>query len=201
MMSEKFAALDEEETILARTLLRKNLITEKALDGYIGFRKSKDEKGKTYLGKILVDQGFITEDDLQEFVFQSDELHMEFCDTLLDKGYLTEDQLESVWRRRDDTGEDVISILEELGIMTRDNFSRIYDKNTSAGNLRLGEWLVLNKKVTNDQVLAARDFQRINNLVDYLVYHKLVSSEELEKLKSELEGAVSEIINRPGAGR
>jgi len=200
-MSSKFEVLDEEETILAKALQKNKLITEKALNEFIAFRKKKDETGKTYLGRILVDRGLITDDDLQEFVDQSNKRHMEFCDTLLDKGYLTEEQLEHVWRRRDETGEDVIAILEDEGIMTRDSFVKIFDKNTSIGNLRLGEWLVLNKKATNEQILSARDLQRINTLADYLLHNKLVTEEALKKVRAELEGGVGEILDRPGLKR
>ncbi|MFQ5432158.1 MAG: hypothetical protein ACE5EN_06590 [Nitrospinota bacterium] len=197
-MSSKFEVLDAEENTLAKALRNSKLITEKSLNDYIEFRKKKDETGKTYLGRILVEQGLITDEDLREFVDDSNKLHMEFCDTLLDKGYITEEQLEHVWRRRDDSGEDVIAILEDEGIMTRDSFAKIFDKNTSAGNLRLGEWLVLNKKVTNEQVLSARDLQRINTLSDYLLHNKLITEEALAKVKAGLEGSVGEILNRPG---
>ena len=197
-MSAKFEVLDEEETILAKALQTSKLITEKTLNDYITFRKEKDETGKTYLGQILVEQGLVTDDDLQKFVDQSNKLHMEFCDTLVDKGYMTEDQLEHVWRKQDDSGEDVIAILEDEGIMTRDTFSKIFDKNSGVGNLRLGEWLVLNKKVTNEQVLAARDLQRINTLADYLLNNKLITEEALKKVKTELAGKVDEVLNRSG---
>ena len=196
-MSSKLEVLDEEETLLAKALQSGGMIAEEALNGYIEFRKKKDETGKTYLGKILVEQGLVTDDDLQEFVDISNELHMEFCDVLVDKGFLNEEQLEHVWRRRDDSGEDVIAILEDEGLMTRDSFAKIFDKNTSAGNLRLGEWLVLNKKITNEQILAARDFQRVNTLADYLLHNELITEEALEQVKAELEGSVGKILNRP----
>ena len=197
-MSSKFEVLDEEETILAKKLLSSGMVAEGALNGYIVFRKKKDETGKTYLGQILVELGLVTDDDLQEFVDQVNELHMEFCDVLVDKGFLNEDQLEHVWRRRDDSGEDVIAILEDEGLMTRDSFAKLFDKNTSAGNLRLGEWLVLNKKVTNEQILAARDLQRVNTLEDYLLHNKLITEEALEQVKAELEGSVGKVLNRSG---
>lgn len=200
-MSSKFEVLDAEETVLVKALQSGGLISEEALNGYIEFRIKKDETGKTYLGQILVGQGLITDEDLQEFLDQSNELHMEFCDILVDKGYMTEEQLEHVWRKRDDSGEDVIAILEEEGIMTRDSFAKLFDKNTSAGNLRLGEWLVLSKKVTNEQILSARDLQRINTLSDYLLHNRLITQESLEKVKAELEGSVGGILNRPGVSR
>ena len=137
-MTSKLEILDAEEANLAKALQSGGLITKKALNGYIEFRKKKDETGKTYLGRILVRQGLITEEDLQEFLDQSNELHMEFCDFLVDKGYISEDQLEHVWRRRDDSGEDVIAILEDEGIMTRDTFAKIFDKNTSAAGRMAG---------------------------------------------------------------
>ena len=195
-MSTKFEVLDEEETILAKALQSNSLITAKELNGYIEFRKKKDETGKTYLGQILVEHGLVTDDDLQEFVDQVNELHMDFCDVLVDKGFLNEGQLEHIWRRRDDSGEDVIAILEDEGLMTRDSFAKIFDKNSSVGNLRLGEWLVLNKKVTNEQVLAARDFQRVNTLEDYLLHNKLIAEEALKNVKSDLEGGVSKVLNQ-----
>ena len=200
-MSSKFEVLDEEETHLAKALQSGNLITEKALSGYIAFRKKKDETGKTYLGQILVEEGLVTEEDLQEFVDQVNELHMDFCDVLVDKGFLNEEQLEHVWRRRDDSGEDVIAILEDEGLMTRDSFSKIFDKNTSAGNLRLGEWLVLSKKVTNEQIFAARDLQRVNTLEDYLLHNKLITEEALKKVTVELEGSVGKVLNRSSSNQ
>jgi len=75
-MSSKFEVLDAEETNLAKALQSGKLISENALNGYIEFRKKKDLTGKTYLGQILVEQGLITDEDLQEFVDQSNELHM-----------------------------------------------------------------------------------------------------------------------------
>ena len=197
-MESKLSALDAEEAAFARTLFQKKMISKRDLNGYIDFRKNKDEKGKTYLGEILIEQGLITADDLQEFVKEIDGVHMEFCDTLLDKGFLTEAQLETIWRRRDDTGEDVISIMEDLGIMTRDSFARIFDKNSSAGTLRLGEWMVLNKNVTNEQILAARDLQRINTLADYLIHNKIVGRKEIDKVLLDMSGSIGEIIARSG---
>ena len=197
-MESKLSALDEEEAAFAKTLLQKKMISQRDLTAYIDYRKNKDEKGKRFLGEILKEQGLITADDLKEFVDESDDLHMEFCDKLVDKGYLTEDQLETIWRRRDDTGEDVISIMEDLGIMTRDNFARIFDKNTSAGTLRMGEWMVLNKNVTNEQILAARDIQRVNTLADYLIYNKIVAKKEINKALLEMSGSIGEIINQSG---
>ena len=195
-MESKLSALDQEEAGFARTLLQKKMISQRDLNGYIDYRKNKDEKGKRYLGEILKEQGLITADDLQEFLKESDELHMEFCDKLVDKGYLTEDQLETVWRRRDDTGEDVISIMEDLGIMTRDSFARIFDKNSSAGTLRMGEWMVINKNVTNKQILAARDLQRINTLADYLIHTKIVDKKDIDKVLLEMSGSIGEIIDK-----
>lgn len=197
-MESKLSALDEEEAAFAKTLLQKKIISQRDLNGYIDFRKNKDDKGKTYLGEILIEQGLITADDLQEFVGEIDELHMEFCDTLVDKGFLTEDQLETIWRRRDDTGEDVIAIMEDLGIMTRDTFSRIFDKNTSVGTLRLGEWMVLNKNVTNEKILEARDLQRINTLSDYLIHNKIVGKKDIDKVLLDMSGSIAEIINSSG---
>lgn len=200
-MSEKFEALDEEETILAKALLRKKLMTEEALTDYIAFRKKKDATGKKYLGQILVDEGLITDEDLQEFVDQSNELHMEFCETLVDKGFLTEEQLEHVWRKRDDSGDDVIAVLENEGLMTRDSFAKIFDKNSSVGTLRLGEWLVLNKKVTNEQILASRDLQRVNKLEDYLLHNKLITEKVLDKVKTDLSGSFHDLLTRAGIKR
>lgn len=195
MADSKFQSLDEEETILARVLLKNGLITEEALGHYSKFRKMHDATGKTYLGEILVNLGYITGADKEEFISDNNKLHLKFCDMLAEKGFLTKKQKEMIYENHRESGKDVISLLDHLNIMTRDAFSRIYNKFEGVGILRLGEWLVLKGKVTQQQIERAIDLQKINGLAEFMVFNGYCSEKVMKKVLNKLSGVSLKIKN------
>lgn len=185
--------LDQEEAALAKILLKNRLVTEEAFDKYIEFKKLHDETGKTYLGEILINLGYITKSDTEEFMEDNNRLHLKFCDTLAERGFLTQDQKKMIYEKYRQTGRDVITLFDELNIMTRDNFSRAYNKHKGIGMVRLGEWLVLNERVTRAQIDRAIDLQKIHGIAEFMVFHQYCPEGTMKKVLEKLSGMALKI--------
>ncbi len=176
--------LEDEELTLARVLLKNHLITEKAIIAYVDFLNVRDNIGKAYLGELLVKLKYIPQADLDEFIEENRKRHLEFCEELAQKGFISEVQKKTIFEKQKETGRDVISLLTDLNIMTRDVFSRIYGQQKAV--LRLGEWLVLNRKVTQEKIDRARKLQKLSGLEDYLSMHGYLPKQTIKLVKDKL---------------
>ena len=174
--------VQNEEAHLARVLLKNKLLKQEDFDRYLKFREKRDMSGKDYLGDILIKQGLITPEERDEYVEESTKHHLKFCDRMYETGFLTDEQRDLLMKEHKATGKDIVTLLAELGIMTRDTFARLFDKNKEVGIPRIGEWFVRKNKLTNDQVLAARDLQRVNTLIDYVIQNNLIKKEIMDKV-------------------
>ncbi len=176
--------LEEEEHTLARVLLKNNLITEKALIAYLDFLNERDDIGKAYLGELLVRLNYISQANLDEFIEENRNLHLKFCEELAHKGFISEEQKKLIFKKQKESGRDVMSLLTDLNIITRDVFSRIYGQQKAV--LRLGEWLILKGKVTQEKIDRARKLQKLNGLEDFLSMHGYLPKETIKLVKDKL---------------
>jgi len=176
-------AITENEKKLARILIEKNKLSKKQFGRFVQLRKEFDNKGKRYLGDILVDRGLVSKETLNDFFTENNKFYLRFCDQLLKQGFLQTEQYNSIM---DDgrSGVNVVSVIERQGIMTKESFTKFFWNNTSA--LRLGEWLVENKKLDKKSLDDALAEQSVNNLEDYLVYNKILTMETIDLVKEKL---------------
>lgn len=184
MIKKDLKALDVDDRRLAQVLLNNNLIPEEEFSKYIEFRRDRDTNGKAFLGNILLEMESITEKDLEEYLEEEEKRHFEFCDKLESEGYIRTDQLEELKEQHKKSGTPVIVLISEMNLMTKDNFIRLF--NNLAYGFKLGEWLLLHGRVTQEKLVNAKEAQRINRLADYLAYHGICSRETLDKVQEKI---------------
>jgi hypothetical protein len=127
MIKKDLKALDIDDRRLAQVLLNNNLISDEELVQYLEFRKNRDINGKAFLGNILVGMNSITEKDLEEYLSEEEKRHLDFCDILVSEGYIREEQLEELSTRHKETGTPIILLISEMNLMTKDNFIRLFN--------------------------------------------------------------------------
>jgi len=182
-----FNILDEDERALAKALLKESLITEEILQKFVDFKISRDETGKTYLGEVLINMGMIKDGDVEEYMKEHDIQHLEFLETLANEGYILPEKLVEFRDVHDTMEVSVVSLLDELDIMTKDHFMKLF--NNRFRGFKLGEWLVLKKKITEDDLDKARRVQKVNGLADYLELNNYCSRDVLDKVKEKMLSA------------
>lgn len=181
------SVLEQEEAALAQVLLKHNLLKEEDMNRFLVYRANRHAAGKKFIGGVLIDLGYITQADIDAYVKENQEAHTTFLRKMADEGYLTPEQGNIVLQKVKETGSDVITVINDLNIMTRENYIRIF--NNRASILRLGEWLVMEKKkITQEQLDHAVKAQSINTFDDYLKFHNLVNAEVVDKIKEKLAG-------------
>lgn len=190
--------LDKEESSLARVLLKNNLLNEEALNRFLSFRLTRGTVGKKFIGGTLLELGSIVRADLDAYVKENHDTHIAFLRKIADEGFLTLEQFDLVIRKSEETGGDVVTAINELNIMTRENYIRYF--NNREHILRLGEWLVKKKKITQEQLDHAVKAQSVNSLEDYLKFHNLVKPEVIDRIKEKLAEAVPAPKGLGGAG-
>lgn len=185
---EKFIVLgflEQEEASLAQVLLKHNLLKEEDMNRFLSNRATRRTTGKKLIGGVLIDLGYITQADIDAYLAENHEAHVAFLRKMTDGGYLTPEQAEIVLRKAEEIGSDVVTAICNINIMTRDNYIRIFNKQTSI--LRMGEWLVSEKKkITREQLNYALEAQGINAFDDYLKFYNLVHPTVVDKIKEKL---------------
>jgi len=180
-----FSLLEDEDRVIAQVLLKNNIATKGDIEAYLNFKKLHDEVGKEYLGKILLRLGYIDEQVTDEFLHEQAKPVLEFTQSLVKDGFLSKDIFNELERLHEKDGGEIMSLVQELNFMTKDQFVRIFTQKMG-GLLRLGEWLVFKKKVTNEQVEEAMQIQKATNLSDYLVLKKICKESVIAKVKEKL---------------
>lgn len=173
-----------EEAFLARVLLKNKIVKPEDVEKYVGFKKMESEIGKAYLGELLIKLGVIKQAVMDEFIEENDQRHLEFCGKLAQDGFFSKEQNDLVVKTHNETGKDVITVLSDKGIMTRDTFARIFNQKT--GGLKLGEWLVLNRKVSQVQIDKARKLQTAKSLEEFLVINGSILEQDIKKVKDKI---------------
>ncbi len=176
--------LQKDERILAKVLLKNDIVGEASLQQYMDFNKIHDEVGKEFLGKILIRLGYITEADLDRYILEKEKPYLEFCELLVKDGFIKPEQFQEVKRRHESEGQDVLTAVSDMNIMTRDTFVRSF--NNKMFGLRLGEWLKLSQKVTDEQIEKARDAQKVYTLSAYLIHKGLCSKAVIEQVEEKI---------------
>ncbi|MGK7345805.1 MAG: hypothetical protein ACNS63_08345 [Candidatus Nitrospinota bacterium M3_3B_026] len=168
---------------LARALLGGNMMTEDQFEDFLGLRERFDQGGKRYLGDIMVERGYISQDVVDEFFAQNNEMYLEFLDELIETGFLREDQKERILADEGSRTK-VVSVLEKLGIMTKESFIKLFSKRVNS--LRLGDWLLAKRKIDKETLEKALKEQNIYRLEDYLRFHEIIDEARLAKIKEKL---------------
>ncbi len=176
--------LEEEEAVLARVLLKNNLLTEEELNRFLAFRERRGTAGKKYIGGTLIDLGYISQANLDEYVKENFAQHTAFLHKITKEGYVTPEQEALIKKKSLETKGDVVTVISELNIMTRENYIRFF--NNREPILRLGEWLVMKKKISQSQLDYAVKAQSVNSLEDYLTFHDIMNAETLENIKKKI---------------
>ncbi len=178
------SSLEEEEAVLARVLLKNNLLKEEELNRFLAFRETRGTAGKKYIGSTLIDLGYTTQADLDEYVNENHAKHTAFLRKITEEGYVTPEQEALIKNKSRETKGDVVTVISELNIMTRENYIRFFNNREPV--LRLGEWLVIKKKITQAQLDYAVKAQSVSSLDDYLTFHNLVKADTLNKVKEKI---------------
>ncbi len=176
--------LEQEEAALARALLKHNLLKEEDMNRFLAFHANRITAGKKYIGGTLISLGYITQADLDAYVKENSDKHAAFLHKITEEGYFSREQEDLILRKARETGGDVVTVISELNIMTRENYIRFFNNREPV--LRLGEWLISKKKITQAQLDHAVKAQSITNLDDYLKFHNLVKAEVVDKIKQKL---------------
>ncbi len=180
-----FEALDKDERKLAKVLLKNKLITEENFLKYLEFKKVHDDKGKQFIGQVLLDLGYMQQSDLDTFVKEQQGPYLKFCGTLEEEGFLMKEDVAKIKKLSEEAGADIVQLVHDLNIMTKDNFIKLFEKR-AGGRLRLGDWLKMRGLVTSEQIDKAKEIQTVNNFSDYLALNGLVKAEIVKKIKDKL---------------
>ena len=171
--------LTERERKLARKLLDENLISAPQFEEFLAKRARMDAEGKARLGDMLIKEGYITREDLDEFFLANNRIYLDLLGNLAEGGFLSESQYQAIIGHQS-ARTNVVAALENLNIMTRDSFIR--HCSNRANLIRLGEWLLMKGKIAPQALERALVEQHVNNLEDYILHHKLVEKEKLNML-------------------
>ncbi|MDH5677141.1 MAG: hypothetical protein OEZ55_04835 [Nitrospinota bacterium] len=176
---DKIEYLSERERRIARALLDDGSISLPEFREFLLRRERTDKNGKAHLGDILIKEGHITQQTLDEFFQDNNRLYLALLDKMREGGYISPAQYAIVIK--DEVSKtNVVSALEKNNIMTRANFVRLCANRMNL--FKLGEWLVMRKKIEPKVLERALEEQRVNNLEDYLVHKGLVKKERISEL-------------------
>ncbi|VAX24529.1 hypothetical protein MNBD_NITROSPINAE02-1984 [hydrothermal vent metagenome] len=176
--------LDPNELKIAKVLLHNKKITNDQFNKFLKERNRFERNGKRPLGDILVEMGYIQKNVVDQFFKEHNDLYLDFSKRLVQEGFLNQELLEKLMAHKD-AKTNIVAALENLSIMTRENFINLYSKRVNA--LRLGDWLLIKKKIDNAKLEKALKYQSIHRLEDYLVYHKIVDENMIKKIKDKLD--------------
>jgi len=180
-----FAALDKDERKLAKVLLKNKLITEENFLKYLEFKKVHDDKGKQFIGQVLLKLGYLNQSDLDTFIKEQQGPYLKFCGVLEEEGFLMKEHFEKIKELAEENGSDIVQLMHDLNIMTKDNFIKLFEKR-AGGRLRLGDWLKMKGLIKSEQLDKAKKIQMVNNFTDYLTLHGMVKVEIINKIKDKL---------------
>ncbi|MBI5177950.1 MAG: hypothetical protein HZA04_01660 [Nitrospinae bacterium] len=184
MAGEDLSILDRDEALLASVLVKNKLVPEGAVDEFARHKRTVLESGKPYLGEVLIELKYLTQADIDQYMKEYEADHNEFLDMLGKEGYLSPEQMKEIKAKRDETGHDLISLVSELNIMTKESYARIFNKRSNS--LRLGEWLLTNRKLTQEQLDAALKVRNITRLDEYLVHRQYCTQQTLNRVKEKI---------------
>jgi hypothetical protein len=180
----KYEQLEPAEAALAQVLLKNNLVPTEVIENFIDFKKQLLSYGKPFLGDILITMNYISRADLEQFIKESDSQHIDFVGTLKSQGYLTEAQHDQLLQKYKETGKNITSLLLDLGIMPKEIYNKLFNKRVYS--LKLGEWLMANKKITQSQLDDALSFRSMSSLESYLVKMNFLKGDTLQKVKERM---------------
>lgn len=184
MAINNIEVLDPGEASLAKVLVRNNLVPAQAVNDFITLKKRLLVAGKPFLGEVLIAMSFITQADLDQFVADNEKDHAEFINSLCQKGFLTKEQHQVIVATHEKTGKNMASIVADHQIMTKENYNKQFSNSAMA--LKLGEWLVVIGRVTQERLDKALEFRNVATFDSYLVNRLNFKKEVLRKIKNKI---------------
>lgn len=179
----RLSVMDQSEMKLAKVLLRNNKMTEDQLNNFLSIRADFEKSGKRYLGDILVHRGYVKQEDIDEFFSENNQMYIKFLDRLIEEGFLSEEQRDEILAD-ELSKQNVVAVLEKGGIMTKESFIKLFSKRVNS--LRLGDWLLAKRKLSEETLKKALQEQSANRLEDYLVFHGIAKKDLIEGIKKKL---------------
>ncbi|MDH5639123.1 MAG: hypothetical protein OEZ04_11600 [Nitrospinota bacterium] len=176
---EKIECLTEREKKIARRLLDDGSITTGEFREFLVKREKIDTVGKMHLGDLLIKDGHITRETLDDFFTENNRLYLDLLGQMVDGGYISKEQYATILKDKA-SKLNVVAALENSKIMTRENFIRLCANRMDL--FKLGEWLVMRKKIEPEILKRALAEQHVNNLEDYLLHHDMVAKERIAEL-------------------
>ncbi len=176
--------LDPNELKIAKVLLHNKKITNDQFNRFLKERKRFERDGKLPLGDILVEMGYIQKKVVDQFFKEHNGLYFDFAKRLAQEGFLSEELLNKILAHKE-AKTNIVAAIEKLSIMTRENFINLYSKRVNS--LRLGDWLLIKKKIDNAKLEKALEYQSVHRFEDYLVYHKIIDKDMINKIKNKLD--------------
>jgi cellulose synthase/poly-beta-1,6-N-acetylglucosamine synthase-like glycosyltransferase len=155
-------------------ILRLRYITEEQLKIAVEYQK----KHGGLIGNILVNHGFITEEDLQKFVNTS--RFSRIGEKLLQEGLVTQQQLKHAIEYQKENGGRIGNILIELNYIKEKQLNDFLNKSKKQKQ-PIGEILVERGEITRKQLENAIELQKKSGgrLGEILVFLKYITTENL----------------------
>ncbi len=175
--------LEPDEIRFAKVLMSNKLMAREDFARFLAERRRFDTDGKRYLGDLLVDRGLISADDVERFFQENNRRYLTFLDDLREAGYLSRPQYREVMEDAE-SSVNVVNALERLSIMTKASFIQLFSKRVNA--LRLGDWLLTNRKIDKETLEKTLNEQRVYRLEDWLVTQGLMSEEKITAIQRKL---------------
>lgn len=164
----------EQPKRIGDNLLRLGYISQSQLE--YALREQEDKGG--LIGNILVKNGFITEQDLIEFIATSRLSRL--GDKLLQEKLINSKQLKSALAYQEANGGRLGDILVSLNYISQEVLSEFLERDTKEKE-PLGQMLVENGEITKEQLTEAIKLQKKSGgrLGDVLLFLKYITQERL----------------------
>jgi hypothetical protein len=187
MTISNLGILEPGEAAMAKILVRNNFVPQETIDQFVALKQTLITSGKPVLGGILIALGYITDKDLEDFINENEGQHIAFVDTLLDRGFLTAAQRETLLEEHAETKQNIATLVSKKNIMTKEFYNKLF--NNQGFSLKLGEWLIANKKVDQRRLDEALKLHNITTLEKFLIVHNHVDEQVLNKIKGKINHA------------
>jgi cellulose synthase/poly-beta-1,6-N-acetylglucosamine synthase-like glycosyltransferase len=166
--------MDENTNRIGDSLLKLGYISKKQLEIALKIQ----EKNNALIGNILVQNRFLSEQQLAEYITNSQ--FSKIGEYLIYAKAITSKQLKKAIKYQQENGGRLGNILVSLGFINQKALDDYLNLN-SQNKLPIGKMLVENNEITNDQLTKALDLQRKSGgrLGDILLFLGFIKPERL----------------------
>ncbi len=166
--------MEDGTSRIGESLLKLGYISKKQLEIALKIQ----EKSNKLIGNILVENGFISEQQLAEYI--TNRQFSKIGEYLIYVKAITSEQLKKAIKYQEMNGGRLGNILVLLGFTTQDVLDNYLNSN-SKNKLPIGKILVENNEITNEQLAKALDLQKKSGgrLGDILLFLGFIKPERL----------------------